>query len=116
MKYLPWIILAAAVMIIVKQMLGGRASQGVVNEKMAAGATVLDVRTDREYAGGHYKGAIHIPVNELSDRMGELGKKDKPVVIYCLSGGRAGHAKKMLDAAGFKDVTNAGGLGRMPAP
>ena len=116
MKYLPWLILAAAIIIIVKQMLGGRASQTVVNEKMAAGATVLDVRTDREYAGGHYKGAIHIPVSELPARMSELGDNEKPVVIYCLSGGRAGTAKKILEAAGFKDVTNAGSLGRMPAP
>jgi rhodanese-related sulfurtransferase/DNA-binding HxlR family transcriptional regulator len=43
---------------------------------------VLDVRPGPEYDGGHLPGAIHIPVEELADRLGEL-PEDREVVAYC---------------------------------
>jgi DNA-binding transcriptional ArsR family regulator len=45
-------------------------------------AVVLDVRPDVEYAAGHLAGAIHIPVEELDERVGEL-PAGKDVVAYC---------------------------------
>ena len=45
--------------------------------------------------------------------MGEISK-DKPVVVYCASGGRSATAARMLLQAGYTDVVNAGGLGDMP--
>ncbi len=74
------------------------------------GSTVVDVRTPAEYAGGHYAGATNIPLQELPGRLSELGDKTKSVVVYCASGIRSAHAARMLAAAGFTDVTNAGGL------
>ena len=79
-------------------------------EKIKQGALVLDVRTAGEFAGGHYEGAINIPVQELKSRLSEAGPKDKPVVVYCHSGIRAASARKILLATGYTDVTNAGGL------
>jgi len=44
--------------------------------------TVLDVRPSEEYAAGHVPGAINIPLNELEQRLNELGQS-KEVVAYC---------------------------------
>jgi rhodanese-related sulfurtransferase/DNA-binding transcriptional ArsR family regulator len=48
----------------------------------AGDVVVLDVRPGPEYDGGHLPGAIHIPVEELADRLGEL-PEDREVVAYC---------------------------------
>jgi phage shock protein E len=82
-------------------------------EKIKQGALVIDVRTAAEYAGGHYKGAIHISVTELMTRLSEIGDKQKPLVVYCASGRRSAQAAKILVDAGFQDVTNAGGLANL---
>jgi len=45
-------------------------------------AVILDVRPEPEYAGGHLPGAIHIPLEELADRLAEL-PRDREIVAYC---------------------------------
>jgi rhodanese-related sulfurtransferase/DNA-binding transcriptional ArsR family regulator len=45
-------------------------------------AVVLDVRPTQEYAGGHLPGAVHIPLEELADRLAEL-PQDREIVAYC---------------------------------
>ena len=45
-------------------------------------AVLLDVRPEPEYAGGHLPGAIHIPLEELADRLSEL-PQDREIVAYC---------------------------------
>lgn len=45
-------------------------------------ALVLDVRPEPEYAGGHLRGAVHIPLEELAARFAEL-PRDREVVAYC---------------------------------
>lgn len=84
-------------------------------DKIKAGAAIIDVRSPDEFADGAYPGARNIPVNSLLARLGEVGAKDKPVVVYCASGGRSAVAQAMLKANGFADVVNAGGLDDMPA-
>lgn len=78
-----------------------------------AGATVVDVRSPDEFRGGAYPGALNIPLQELSGRLREIPKQ-RPVVLYCASGGRSGVAAMMLKRAGYAEVANAGGLGDMP--
>lgn len=77
-------------------------------------ATVVDVRTPAEFAAGHHPRAKNIPVDEVQSRIAEFGDKSKPVVVYCASGNRSGRAKQVLLAAGYKDVTNAGGYHDLP--
>lgn len=48
----------------------------------AGDVVVLDVRPDPEYAGGHLPGAVHIPLEQLADRLVEL-PRDREVVAYC---------------------------------
>ncbi|MEZ4388062.1 MAG: rhodanese-like domain-containing protein [Candidatus Krumholzibacteriia bacterium] len=68
---------------------------------------ILDVRTEREFAGGHLAGAVLIPVQQIQQRVGELaGVKDRPVLVYCRSGNRSTVAAKVLVDAGFTDVIN----------
>lgn len=86
----------------------------IIAEKIQAGAAIIDVRTPDEFADGAYQGARNIPVNSLLARLSEVGPKDKPVVVYCASGGRSSVAQAMLKANGFVDVVNAGGLDDMP--
>jgi len=92
---------------------GGRVSSSVVLEKIKAGAKIVDVRSTGEFQSGAYPGAVNIPVQELEARLGEL-PMDRPIVVYCASGGRSAAAERMLRARGFTDVVNGGGLSQMP--
>lgn len=66
---------------------------------------VLDVRSEDEYQQGHVPGAIHIPYQELAKRTSELEAfRNKPVVVYCESGRRAGIAASTLQEQGFENV------------
>jgi rhodanese-related sulfurtransferase len=48
----------------------------------AGEAVVVDVRPATEYAAGHLPGAVHIPLDELADRLAEL-PEDRELVAYC---------------------------------
>lgn len=73
--------------------------------------TLLDVRTLGEWDGGHAASAIHIPLNELGQRMNEV-PKDKAVVVICASGMRSMVAGSALGSAGYAPVFNySGGMG-----
>ncbi|MEZ4257375.1 MAG: rhodanese-like domain-containing protein [Polyangiales bacterium] len=76
-------------------------------ELVAGGATLLDVRTREEFASGHAHGAINIPVQELAQRVSELGDPTRHVVVYCRSGARSAAASGILKAAGYA-VTDIG--------
>ena len=59
------------------------------------GAPILDVRTPGEFAGGHVRGAMNIPVEQLAKRLTEV--PEGPVVVYCRSGMRnTGNAPRSL--------------------
>ena len=73
--------------------------------------TWIDTRTAEEYAGGHVQNAVLIPYEEIGQRISELNlSKDADIRVYCRSGRRSGIAKDTLNAMGFTNVTNEGGL------
>jgi NADPH-dependent 2,4-dienoyl-CoA reductase/sulfur reductase-like enzyme/rhodanese-related sulfurtransferase len=78
-----------------------------------AGRMVVDVRTPGEFAGGAIPGAVNIPVDELPSRIGELGAKDREIILYCASGARSGYAQRILAQAGFSNLVNGGGIAQM---
>lgn len=78
------------------------------HHQVEAGATLVDVRTPEEFAAGHLPGAVNIPVDELPQRLGELGPPEKPLVVYCHTGRRATRAEKVLREHGFQHVLNLG--------
>lgn len=71
---------------------------------------VLDVREAGEFAEGHILNARNIPLDELATRVKEIERyKDKPVVVSCASGNRAGAAAGLLRKNGFSNVVNLSG-------
>jgi phage shock protein E len=77
---------------------------------IAQGATLVDVRSDDEFAQGSIAGAVHVPHEQAEARLEAFGAKGDPVVLFCRSGGRAGRVKKLLESKGWTQVHNAGGL------
>ncbi len=78
------------------------------NDKTA----VVDTREASEFAAGHIKDAVNVPMSVLKKRINELEKyKNKDVLVYCRSGNRSNHACKLLRKDGFENVHNlAGGI------
>lgn len=72
---------------------------------------VLDVRPEPEYAAGHLPGAVHIPLDELADRLAEL-PADREVVAYCRGAYcvLAHDAVRLLTAHGRQARRVAGGV------
>jgi len=54
-------------------------------------ALLVDVRDPKEFAAGHLKGAINIPINDLEKKLDTL-PTDKPVIFLCATGARSGEA------------------------
>ncbi len=71
-------------------------------------ATLVDVRTAPEVAAGSIPSAIHVPLEELRGRLGEI-PRDRPVVVYCKVGQRGYFAERILRQNGFDDVRNLNG-------
>ena len=66
---------------------------------------VLDVRGPGEHAGGALPGAVNICVTRLRTRLDELDAA-KPVVLHCAGGYRSMAAASLLEAHGFRDVSD----------
>lgn len=77
-------------------------------EMVKQGAQIIDVRSRGEYAGGHIKGSVNIPLDELSMNLNKI-KKDKPVITCCASGMRSASARGVLMSKGYTEVHNGGG-------
>ena len=73
-------------------------------------AFLLDVRTAGEFGGGHLPKAMNIDFRspDFNAKVAQLSK-DKPVLIYCLSGGRSAQAAEQMRAAGFQVTEMKGG-------
>lgn len=101
------------------QVFGGRLSKmkpittlGVTRLINSANPVLLDLREAKEYEGGSLPNAVHIPLSQLKERAGELGKlTGRPVVAYCERGQRTRAAVGTLTALGFRDMYHlAGGI------
>ncbi len=71
------------------------------------GAFLVDVRTPGEFAGGHVKGSVNIPLDNLQTQISKF-KDKKHIIVFCRSGNRSGMAKNILEQNGFKNVVNGG--------
>lgn len=91
-------------------------------ELQQAGSPVVDVREPEEFAEGHLPGAVNIPRGLLEFEVDghpavnyqtaeALSHRERPVVLYCLSGGRSALAAEALKRLGFTSpVSLAGGV------
>lgn len=73
------------------------------------GFYVLDVREPVEWAHGRIEGAVHIPLMELVERVGDL-PVDQQVVVVCKVGGRSAQATGFLAQSGYMAYNLEGGM------
>lgn len=69
--------------------------------------TIVDVRTPAEFMGGHVKGSINFPLQELPDRVDEVKALPQPVLFCCASGNRSGQATNFMKSMGV-ECSNGG--------
>ncbi|WP_270235382.1 FAD-dependent oxidoreductase [Streptococcus anginosus] len=89
-----------------------------LENELAAGKKFLDVRTASELQQGRLKvDTVHIPLNELRERLGELDKS-QDYIVSCHSGLRSYIAERILKQAGFsvKNLDGAFALYKMVKP
>ena len=84
-----------------------------LDDHLASGGILLDVRTPEEAARGGIGGAVHIPLDELRQRLAEL-PKDKTICVMCGVGLRAYLACRILTAKWFSG--DKPGWGSRPDP
>ena len=81
-------------------------------EKLAKAGkgVILDVRTPKEYAEGHVNGSVNMNYFDkgFKDQVLKLDK-DKPVYVYCHSGGRSSKARNIMRSQGFTTIYNLTG-------
>lgn len=71
------------------------------------GAAIIDVRSKSEFASGHVKGSVNIPLEQIPASIEKLKKHDQ-IIVCCRSGNRSGQAKRVLESKGFRNITNGG--------
>jgi len=91
---------------IFKQIFGNSGSQDL-EPIIKEGAFLVDVRTPGEFANGHVKGSVNIPLDQVSSQLSKF-KDKKNIIVFCQSGGRSGQAKSILERNGFHHVINGG--------
>jgi hydroxyacylglutathione hydrolase len=65
---------------------------------------VIDVRTEREWDGGHIGQAVNIPLSRLQAQLATL-ERGRPIVVHCASDYRATIAASLMQRAGLEDVS-----------
>ena len=78
-----------------------------INDRVAGGAALVDVRSKEEFVRGHIPSALNISVDELRGRLSEIPRKD--IVLYCQVGQRGHTATLFLREHGFSAVNLDGG-------
>lgn len=89
---------------------GADISKGVEEWQSTENAVLLDVRSASEYQQGHIPGSINIPLDSIQQVMKKYPKKETPLFVHCLSGGRSGRAVSFLKHEGYTNVKNIGGI------
>jgi rhodanese-related sulfurtransferase len=84
--------------------------QNVIKSIKEKKGTLLDVRSIMEFEENHIDGAINIPLDTIESNMAKIAAFPKPVVVYCLSGGRSGIATGLLQQNHIEEVYNGGGI------
>ncbi|MFL1013135.1 rhodanese-like domain-containing protein [Flavisericum labens] len=79
-----------------------------VQRYLDKGALILDVRSKKEWDAGHIEGAMHVPLDNLTEKVDKIKRLNKPVIVCCQSGVRSAKAAKFLNLNNI-DATNGGG-------
>lgn len=83
---------------------------GVAEYEATDGAVLLDVRTEKEYSGGHIDGSVNLPLSRISSIADTIKDKSTPLFVHCRSGGRSTMAAASLKRMGYTNVKDIGGI------
>lgn len=78
-----------------------------LSEIIARKPFLVDVRTPSEFAQGHPKGAVNIPLDKIPMSIDKFKGKNE-IVVFCRSGNRSSQAKSILQSKGIKNVIDGG--------
>jgi len=78
-----------------------------LRQLLKAGATIIDIRPQDEFDGGHIAGSLHIPIEELLHSL-PLIPKERPVITCNADDAMSATAAEMLGAHGFKAYDGGG--------
>lgn len=84
--------------------------QNLIEKIKANQGTLIDVRSKMEYDGEHIQGAINMPLDILETKLNEIQELPKPLIVYCMSGGRSSIATNLLQQNGITETYNGGGI------
>ena len=82
----------------------------IIEDFTTRGAVIVDVRTKGEFSGGAIPGSKNIPLQQIGNRVAEIKKWNKPVILCCASGMRSGSATGILKSKGIEAVNGGGWL------
>jgi phage shock protein E len=83
---------------------------GLSEDIKSVNGQLIDVREPSEYEESHADGAVNIPLGSIINADYSKIDSSRPIYLICRTGNRAGQAKNALEQAGYKNVTNIGGL------
>jgi rhodanese-related sulfurtransferase len=85
----------------------------VTVDQVGSDVVLLDCREDEEWSAGHIDGAVHVPMNQLPQRLerepGALSP-DATIVVVCKMGSRSAYVAAWLNGNGFDAVNLDGGM------
>lgn len=83
-----------------------------IRELVNNGGQLIDVRSNQEFSRGALKKAVNIPLEAIPHHTDTIDR-EKPVMLYCVSGMRANVVKQFLESLGFNQVYNLGGISQL---
>lgn len=86
---------------------GGGAKKEQILDMISRGGIIIDVRTPGEFKGGNISGSKNIPLDTINNKVKDLQKLNKPLILCCASGMRSGQATSILKSKGIEAI-NAG--------
>lgn len=89
---------------------GANINEGVAEARETSGAVLVDVREADEYASGHIKGAVNVPLSDMERISSVVVDRTVPLFLYCASGVRSARAEKALKQMGYTNIRNIGGI------
>ncbi|MBT3348020.1 MAG: rhodanese-like domain-containing protein [Thiotrichales bacterium] len=68
---------------------------------------LVDVRSPMEFAQGALPDALNVPLQSIQSAQETL-ERDRPLILYCVSGARTKMAKNYLESVGFENIHDVG--------
>jgi len=113
---MDWIIFVITIALLIAYMFLRRKNQISAEQAVAAlkqGALLIDMRSPAEFATGHLKGAINMPLQQIDSLIsGYVTDKNQVLLLHCQSGTRSDIGKSKLNALGYTRAYNLGSYDR----